>query len=91
MEELFNQLYSNGALLVLWSALLFHLILPFPREAHPAILWHKFAEQLADKVNTQFQLFTKYDLRHSGLVADDRPYARCFNRFKAVGVASPAV
>ncbi|GLT18151.1 adenosylcobinamide-phosphate synthase [Vibrio zhanjiangensis] len=52
MEALFNQLYSNGALLVLWGALLFHLILPFPREAHPAILWHKFAEQLADKVNT---------------------------------------
>ncbi len=52
VETLFNQLYSNGALLVLWGALLFHLILPFPREAHPAILWHKFAEQLADKVNT---------------------------------------
>ena len=52
METIFNQLYSNGALLVLWGALLCHLILPFPREAHPAILWHKFAEQLADKVNT---------------------------------------
>ncbi|MEX0334027.1 cobalamin biosynthesis family protein [Vibrio tubiashii] len=51
MEDIFNQFYSNGALLVLWGALLFHLILPFPREAHPAILWHKFAEQLADKVN----------------------------------------
>lgn len=51
MEDLFQQLYSNGALLVLWGALLCHLILPFPREAHPAILWHKFAEQLADKVN----------------------------------------
>ncbi len=52
MEDLFAQIYSNGALLVLWSALLCHLVLPFPREAHPAILWHKFAEQLADKVNT---------------------------------------
>ncbi|KLN64364.1 cobalamin biosynthesis family protein [Vibrio sp. VPAP30] len=51
MEDSFNQFYSNGALLVLWGALLIHLILPFPREAHPAILWHKFAEQLADKVN----------------------------------------
>ncbi|KJY82181.1 adenosylcobinamide-phosphate synthase [Vibrio galatheae] len=51
MEDLFSPFYSNGALLVLWGALLFHLILPFPREAHPAILWHKFAEQLADKVN----------------------------------------
>ncbi|NVD07463.1 cobalamin biosynthesis family protein [Vibrio sp. JPW-9-11-11] len=52
MEDLFNQLYANGALLVLWGALLCHLLLPFPREAHPAIVWHKFAEQLADKVNT---------------------------------------
>ncbi|MGD8172969.1 cobalamin biosynthesis family protein [Vibrio sp. TRT 21S02] len=52
MEELLNQLYANGALLVLWGALFIHLILPFPREAHPAILWHKFAEQLANKVNT---------------------------------------
>lgn len=51
MEDIFNHFYSNGALLVLWGALLFHLILPFPREAHPAVLWHKFAEQLADKVN----------------------------------------
>ncbi len=36
----------------MWGALLCHLILPFPREAHPAILWHKFAELLAQKVNT---------------------------------------
>lgn len=52
MEDIFHQFYSNGALLVLWGALLCHLILPFPREAHPAILWHKFAELLASKVNT---------------------------------------
>lgn len=51
MEDLYSQFYSNGALLVLWGALLFHLILPFPREAHPATLWHKFAELLANKVN----------------------------------------
>lgn len=51
MEDLFSQLYSNGALLVLWGALLCHLVLPFPREAHPAILWHKVAELLAAKVN----------------------------------------
>ncbi|MDA0148704.1 cobalamin biosynthesis family protein [Vibrio sp. LaRot3] len=51
MEELFHQFYSNGALLVLWGALLCQAILPFPREAHPAILWHKFAELLASKVN----------------------------------------
>ncbi|EGU29040.1 adenosylcobinamide-phosphate synthase [Vibrio ichthyoenteri ATCC 700023] len=53
MDDLFNQLFANGALLVMWGALLCHWILPFPREAHPAILWHKFAEQLAEKVNTQ--------------------------------------
>ncbi|MCW8332730.1 cobalamin biosynthesis family protein [Vibrio paucivorans] len=52
MDEFFNQFYANGALLVMWGALLFHLILPIPRQAHPATLWHKFAEQLADKVNT---------------------------------------
>ncbi|MGF1722200.1 cobalamin biosynthesis family protein [Vibrio kyushuensis] len=51
MEEIFSQLYSNGTLLVMWGALLFHLIIPIPREAHPVTLWHKFAEQLADKVN----------------------------------------
>ncbi|MGF1910539.1 cobalamin biosynthesis family protein [Vibrio kasasachensis] len=51
MEELFNQVFANGALLIMWGALLCNWILPFPREAHPAILWRKFAEQLADKVN----------------------------------------
>ena len=53
MDDLFNPLFANGALLVMWGALLCHWILPFPREAHPAILWHKFAELLANKVNTQ--------------------------------------
>lgn len=52
MEDLFNQLYSNGALLTLWGALLCHFLLPFPREAHPAMLWRQFAKLLADKVNT---------------------------------------
>ncbi|MBD1558929.1 cobalamin biosynthesis family protein [Vibrio sp. S9_S30] len=51
MEELFSKLYSNGALLVLWGALLFHFILPIPKSVHPATLWHKFAEILAAKVN----------------------------------------
>lgn len=53
MDDILEQLLANGALLVMWGALLCHWILPFPREAHPAILWHKFAEQLAAKVNTQ--------------------------------------
>ncbi|MBA5763904.1 cobalamin biosynthesis family protein [Vibrio sp. 404] len=51
MEELFNQLFANGALLVMWGALICHWVLPFPREAHPATLWRKFAELLANKVN----------------------------------------
>nr|WP_245609142.1 cobalamin biosynthesis family protein [Vibrio rhizosphaerae] len=37
----------------MWGALVIHLILPLPRAAHPALLWHKFAEILAEKVNTQ--------------------------------------
>ncbi len=52
MDEIFHTFYANGALLVMWGALLFHLILPIPRSAHPVTLWHKFAETLADKVNT---------------------------------------
>ncbi|GLR02567.1 adenosylcobinamide-phosphate synthase [Vibrio hyugaensis] len=51
MEEIFQQLYANGALLVMWGALLFHLLIPIPHTAHPVTLWHKFAEQLAYKVN----------------------------------------
>lgn len=53
MEDLFTQFYAGGALLVMWGALLCNWLLPFPREAHPALLWHKFAEQLAEKVNTR--------------------------------------
>ncbi len=51
MEETFQLLYANGALLVMWGALLFHLILPIPRSAHPFTLWRKIAEQLTAKVN----------------------------------------
>ncbi len=51
MESFFEHFYSNGALLVLWGALLFHAILPISHRNHPVILWHRFAEQLADKVN----------------------------------------
>ncbi|MDF2153334.1 cobalamin biosynthesis family protein [Vibrio sp. CAU 1672] len=51
MQELFQQFYANGALLVMWGALLFHLLLPIPRAAHPVTLWHQLAKQLADKVN----------------------------------------
>ena len=51
MEETFQQLYANGALLVMWGALLFHLVLPIPHSAHPFTLWRKIAEQLTTKVN----------------------------------------
>ncbi|WP_375751315.1 cobalamin biosynthesis family protein [Vibrio sp. HN007] len=52
MQELFDLIYSNGALAVLWGALLFHLVLPIPLSSHPATLWRAFARILADKVNT---------------------------------------
>lgn len=51
MQTLFDQVFANGVLLVMWGALLFHLILPIPYSAHPTTLWHKFAEILAGKVN----------------------------------------
>ncbi|MFV0449759.1 MAG: cobalamin biosynthesis family protein [Vibrio sp.] len=52
MNEFISTIYAQGALLIMWGALLLHYILPIPRAAHPAILWHKFAEVLANKVNT---------------------------------------
>lgn len=52
MNEIISTFYADGALLIMWGALLLQFILPIPRAAHPAILWHKFAEVLADKVNT---------------------------------------
>ncbi|PMH39772.1 adenosylcobinamide-phosphate synthase [Vibrio sp. 10N.286.49.B3] len=51
MSELFASLYANGALLVMWGALLIHLILPIPDSLHPMTLWRKFALLLSDKVN----------------------------------------
>lgn len=51
MQDLFDALYSNGALLILWGALLFHWILPIPQTSHPAMLWRAFARLLAEKVN----------------------------------------
>ncbi|SHE84244.1 cobalamin biosynthesis family protein [Vibrio gazogenes] len=53
MSHIQELLQTQSALLIMWGALLIHLILPLPRAAHPALLWHKFAEILADKVNTQ--------------------------------------
>ncbi len=51
MEEVFQSFYANGALLIMWGALLLHLLVPIPHSAHPITLWRKLAEQLANKVN----------------------------------------
>ncbi len=51
MQDVFQQFYANGALLVMWGALLFHHILPIPRSAHPTTIWRLMAKQLAKKVN----------------------------------------
>ncbi|MDF4902517.1 adenosylcobinamide-phosphate synthase, partial [Vibrio parahaemolyticus] len=51
MEEVFQSFYANGALLIMWGALILHLLVPIPHSAHPITLWRKLAEQLANKVN----------------------------------------
>ena len=51
MLEKFSLLIADYSLLVLWGALLFHLLLPIPVHAHPMTIWRKFAELLANKVN----------------------------------------
>ncbi len=51
MLEKLSSLISDYSLLVLWAALLFHLLLPIPSHAHPMTIWKKFAELLAQKVN----------------------------------------
>ncbi|MUJ24909.1 cobalamin biosynthesis family protein [Aliivibrio fischeri] len=43
---------SDYSLLVLWGALIFHLIIPISPQFHPMSFWHKFALILAEKVNT---------------------------------------
>ena len=52
MLDKFSLLIADYSLLVLWGALLFHLLLPIPVHAHPMTIWRKFAELLATKVNT---------------------------------------
>lgn len=37
METGFSHFYANGALLVMWGALLFHLLLPIPHAAHQSL------------------------------------------------------
>ncbi len=52
MLDKFSLLIADYSLLVLWGALLFHLLLPIPAHAHPMTIWRKFAELLSTKVNT---------------------------------------
>lgn len=52
MSEKLSLLIADYSLLVLWGALLFHLLLPIPVHAHPMTIWRKFAKLLATKVNT---------------------------------------
>ncbi|PQJ89996.1 cobalamin biosynthesis family protein [Aliivibrio sifiae] len=52
MSEKLSLLIADYSLLVLWGALLFHLLLPIPVHAHPMTIWRKFAELLSTKVNT---------------------------------------
>ena len=60
MEGLFNDFYSNGALLILWAGLLVHRLLPLSREFHPTTIWRKFAIQL---------LLQQTSMRHIGVTS----------------------
>ncbi|MDR9829952.1 cobalamin biosynthesis family protein [Vibrio sp. FNV 38] len=52
MEDIIKQLYGNGMVLIMWSAILLQLLLPIPRQSHPMELWRRFALLLSDKVNS---------------------------------------
>lgn len=51
MSSFFESLYANGALLTLWGALLFHLLIPIPPAAHPVRFWQLLLTNIAQKVN----------------------------------------
>ncbi|MFA0084222.1 cobalamin biosynthesis family protein [Vibrio sp. 10N.261.51.F12] len=51
MSSFFESFYANGALLVMWGALGFHLLLPIPKSAHPVYYWQRLAHLIANKVN----------------------------------------
>ncbi len=52
MSSFLESLYGNGALLVMWGALLFHLLIPIPPAAHPIRFWQQLAALVASKVNS---------------------------------------
>ncbi|GMQ45527.1 cobalamin biosynthesis family protein [Vibrio sp. 10N] len=52
MSSFFESLYANGALLTLWGALLFHLLIPIPPAAHPVRFWQRSLTHIANKVNS---------------------------------------
>ncbi|MGF1775389.1 cobalamin biosynthesis family protein [Vibrio nomapromontoriensis] len=51
MSSFLESFYANGALLVMWGALIFHLLLPIPQSAHPIYYWRRLAIAIANKVN----------------------------------------
>lgn len=51
MNSFLESFYANGALLVMWGALIFHLLIPIPQSAHPIYYWRRLAIAVASKVN----------------------------------------
>ncbi|MGR5118583.1 cobalamin biosynthesis family protein [Vibrio astriarenae] len=52
MEDVIEQLYGNGMVLIMWGAIVLQLLVPIPRQSHPMELWRSFAILLSDKVNS---------------------------------------
>ncbi|MCL9773373.1 cobalamin biosynthesis family protein [Vibrio methylphosphonaticus] len=67
MSSFLESFYANGALLVMWGALIFHLLLPIPQSAHPVHFWQRLAIAVADKVNQPTNTARQQTL--SGLLA----------------------
>lgn len=51
-SELSQMMLNFSPLLILWAAVILNLLLPLSYSAHPARLWHQFAQLLASKVNS---------------------------------------
>ncbi|MGR5502375.1 cobalamin biosynthesis family protein [Vibrio sp. DNB22_10_4] len=67
MSSFIESLYANGALLTLWGALLFHLLIPIPPSAHPVRFWQLLLSHIASKVNSPSALPQQQQL--SGILA----------------------
>ncbi len=51
MQELLLVLQNNSVLIVLWGAVVAQLLLPYPDNLHPTIIWKQFATLVQSKVN----------------------------------------